>query len=177
MKLETRMAGNAKLVEMVKGTMGDKVILCRVGKNDCWAVDLGMTDPETGKPMYALLKPSVPNTADTKTTKAFDLGEAVQAYYDHENEVKAEKAAKPKKVDPEAEARKAAHNAREQELEKWLLANLDGEMTASEIYASAPGLDEVTLMQVGTYLKNIVGRNPIIQVNVEKGKKFYSKAV
>lgn len=174
MKGEIRNGASAVLSNMLKNAFGDKLIAVRVGNSNAFAIDLGMTDDETGKPVYGLVKISIPNTSDTKTTKAFDLGEAVQAAYDYENKPKKEK--KVKEVDPEVEAKRARRNQQEQELEKWLLANLDGEMTATDIMNTAPGMAEVGILMVGTFLKNITGRNPVITVNVVKGKKFYSHA-
>lgn len=173
MKAEIRVAGSNIMTDLLMNALKDKIVPIRVGKQDCWAVDLGMVDDETGKPMYGIIKTSVPNTKDTATTTAFDLAAAVQARIDYENEPKKEK--KEKKVDPEAAAKKAAREAQEKELEKWLLTNLDGEMTATEILNAAPCLADSNPLQTGTYLKNIVNRNPSIQKNVVKGKGYFSR--
>lgn len=173
MKAEVRIAGANIMTDLLKSTLGDKIVPIRVSKTDCWAVDLGLVDEETGKPIYGIIKTSIPNTKDTATTTAFDLTAAVQARIDYENEPKKEK--REKKVDPEAAAKKAAREAQEQELEKWLLTNLDGEMTATEILNTAPCLKGSNPLQTGTYLKNIVNRNPSIQKDVVKGKGYFSR--
>ena len=174
MKNEIRVAANSAVVSALREALGTKIVPVRVAKKDGFAFDTGVKD-ENGKPVYAVIEATVKNTEDTKTSKAFDLEEAVQARVDAENAPKKE--AKTKTPDPEAEAKRAAHKERERITEEWCVDNLTGEgMSASEIKAAIPELAEVTVMQVGTYLKNITERNMSIQRNVVKGKPTYTLA-
>lgn len=174
MKSEIRVAANSSVVSALREALGDKIVPVRVAKKDGFAFDTGVKD-ENGKPVYAVIEATVKNTEDTKTSKAFDLEEAVQARVDADNAPKKE--TKTKIPDPEAEAKRAAHKERERITEEWCVANLSGEgMNASEIKAAIPELAEVTVMQVGTYMKNIVERNTSIQRNVVKGKPTYCLA-
>lgn len=174
MKSEIRVAANSAVVSALREALGEKIIPVRVAKKDGFAFDTGVKD-ENGKPIYAVIEATVKNTEDTKTSKAFDLEEAIQARIDNDNAPKKE--SKPKTADPEAEAKRAAHKERERITEEWCMANLSGEgMSASEIKAAIPELAEVTVMQVGTYLKAISERNLSIQRNVVKGKPTYCLA-
>lgn len=176
MKNEVRIAANEIAVTALRNAMGDKIVPVRVAKKNGFAFDTGIQD-ENGKPVYVVFDVTVKATEDNKTgsVKAFDLEAAVQARLDYENAPKKEP--KAKKVDPEAEAKRAAHKERERITEEWCMANLTGEgMSASEIRAQIPELEEVTQMQVGTYLKNIAERNLAIQRNVVKGKPLYCLA-
>ena len=174
MKSEIRVAANSAVVSALREALGDKIVPVRVAKKDGFAFDTGVKD-ENGKPVYAVIEATVKNTEDTKTSKAFDLEAAVQERIDYENVPKKE--TKTKTPDPEAEAKRAAPKERERITEEWCMANLTGEgMNASEIKAAIPELAEVTVMQVGTYMKNIVERNTAIQRNVVKGKPTYCLA-
>ena len=175
MKSEIRVAANSAVVSALREALGEKIVPVRVAKKDGFAFDTGVKD-ENGKPVYAVIEATVKNTEDTKTSTAFDLDAAVQARIDAENAPKKE--TKPKKeTDPEADAKRAAHKERERITQEWCLANLTSEgMTASEIKAAIPELTEVTVMQVGTYLKNITATNTAIQRNVVKGKPTYCLA-
>lgn len=174
MKNEIRVAANSAVVSALREALGAKIVPVRVAKKDGFAFDTGVKD-ENGKPVYAVIEATVKNTEDTKTSKAFDLEEAVQARVDAENAPKKE--TKTKTPDPEAEAKRAAHKERERITEEWCMDNLTGEgMSASEIKAAIPELEDVTVMQVGTYMKNIVERNTAIQRNMVKGKPMYCLA-
>lgn len=174
MKTEIRVAAQEVVVNALREALGDKIVPVRVGKKDGFAFDTGLVD-DKGTPIYAVIEATVKNTEDTKTAKAFDLQEAVQARIDSENTPKKEK--KEKAPDPEVEAKRAAHAAREAIVEKWCVENLTGEpVTATVVKNAIPELEEVTIMQVGTYLKNIAARNPIVQRDVVKGKPQYTRA-
>lgn len=174
MKSEIRVAASTAVETALREALGEKIVPVTVAKKDGFAFDTGIKD-ENGKPVYAVIEATVKNTEDTKTSKAFDLTEAVQARVDKDAAPKKEK--KAKEADPEAEAKRAAHKERERITEEWCMANLSGEgMNASEIKAAIPELAEVTVMQVGTYLKNITERNLSIQRNVVKGKPTYCLA-
>lgn len=176
MKNEIRTAASEVAVSAFRAAMGDKVIPVRTSKKNGFAFDTGVKD-ENGKPVYVVFEATVKATEDNKSgsVKAFDLEAAVQELLDYENTPKKE--TKTKTPDPEAEAKRAAHKERERITEEWCVANLSGEgMNASEIKAAIPELAEVTVMQVGTYMKNIVERNTAIQRNVVKGKPIYCLA-
>lgn len=174
MKSEIRIAAANAAHELVKSLPNLVPVL--VAKKEGYALDTGVKD-ENGKPIYAVIDVTIKNTEATKTAPAFDLDACVQAMQDKMNAPKKEK--KTKVADPEAEAKRAAHAARQDALELWCLDNLptDEGMSTAEIKAALPELlDEVTIMQVGTYLKAIAEKNPIVQRNVVKGKPLYCHA-
>ena len=175
MKTEIRVAANSAVVSALREALGEKIVPVRVAKKDGFAFDTGVKD-ENGKPIYAVIEATVKNTEDTKTSKAFDLEEAVQARIDAENAPKKE--AKPKKeADPEAEAKRAKAQAMKEMVAEWCMENLTSEgMTTSDIKNAIPELADVSVMQIGTWLTAIVKDNPSIQRDVVKGKPFYSKA-
>ena len=172
MKNEIRVAAQSAINSIL--TAIPNLIPVRVGKKDGYAIDTGVKD-ENGKPVYAFIEATIKNTEDTKTSQAFDLDAAIAARTEHDAQPKKE--VKSKEADPEAEAKRAAHKERERITEEWCMTNLSGEgLTASDIKAAIPELAEITVMQVGTYLKTISERNPSIQRNVVKGKPTYCLA-
>ena len=175
MKTEIRVAANSAVVSTLREALGEKIVPVRVAKKDGFAFDTGVKD-ENGKPIYAVIEATVKNTEDTKTSKAFDLEEAVQARIDAENAPKKE--AKPKKeADPEAEAKRAKAQAMKEMVAEWCMENLTSEgMTTSDIKNAIPELADVSVMQIGTWLTAIAKDNPSIQRDVVKGKPFYSLA-
>lgn len=175
MKTEIRVAANSAVVSALREALGEKIVPVRVAKKDGYAFDTGVKD-ENGKPVYAVIEATVKNTEDTKTSKAFDLEEAVQARIDAENAPKKE--AKPKKeADPEAEAKRAKREAQKQALHDWLTENLTEEaMTTTDIQAACSEMDGVTIMQVGSWLTAIAKEDSSIKRDVVKGKPYYSKA-
>lgn len=175
MKTEIRVAANSAVVSALCEALGEKIVPVRVAKKDGFAFDTGVKD-ENGKPIYAVIEATVKNTEDTKTSKAFDLEEAVQARIDAENAPKKE--AKPKKeADPEAEAKRAKAQAMKEKVAEWCMENLTSEgMTTSDIKNAIPELADVSVMQIGTWLTAIAKDNPSIQRDVVKGKPYYSLA-
>lgn len=174
MKSEVRVAANSAVVSALREALGDKIVPVRVAKKDGFAFDTGVKD-ENGKPVYAVIEATVKNTEDTKTSKAFDLEEAVQARVDADNAPKKE--TKTKTPDPEAEAKRAKANAMKEMVAMWCLENLPAEgMTTSEIKAAIPELADITVMQVGSWLTAIAKENPTIQRDVVKGKPTYTLA-
>ena len=175
MKTEIRNAASNAAHEIVKSL--PNLIPVLVAKKEGYALDTGFTD-ENGKPIYAVIDVTIKNTEDnaTGTAKAFDLDACVQALQDKMSAPKKEK--KTKEIDPEAEAKRAARMEKQNALELWCLENLptgDG-MTTTEIATANPEVADMNLMMVGTMLKNIAEKNPIVQRNVIKGKPYYSKA-
>ena len=85
---------------------------------------------------------------------------------------------KPKQDDPEAEAKRAKRNAEQELVKEWCMVNLTEEgMTTTDIKAAIPELSEVSVMQVGTYLKNIAqDESNGVKREVVKGKPYYSRA-
>lgn len=173
MKNEIRIAASNAAHTLVQSL--PNLIPVVVAKKECYAFDTGVID-ENGKPVYAVVDVTVKNTEDTKTAQAFDIEAAKQAMTDKANAPKKER--KVKEVDPEAEAKRAARMEKQNALELWCLENLptgDG-MTTTEIATANPEVADMNLMMVGTMLKNIAEKNPIVQRNVIKGKPYYSKA-
>lgn len=172
MKNEIRVAAATAVESMLSAI--PSLIPVRVGKKDGYALDTGVKD-ENGKPVYAVVEATVKNTEDTKTSQAFDLDAAITARA--ENDSKPKKEVKVKDADPEVVAKRAAHKERERITEEWCMVNLTSEpLTASDIKTAIPELTKVTVMQVGTYLKNIAERNGNIKRELVKGKPQYSKA-
>ena len=173
MKTEIRNNAANAAHEIVKNAL-PMLVPVLVAKKEGYALDTGFTD-ENGKVIYAVIDVTIKATEDTKTAKAFDLDAAVQAMQDKMNAPKKER--KVKEADPEVEAKRAAHKARQDNLELWCLENLptDEGMSATQIKELVPELEEVTIMQVGTYLKAIAEKNPVIQRNVIKGKTLYNR--
>ena len=175
MKSEIRVAANSAVVSALREALGEKIVPVRVAKKDGYAFDTGVKD-ENGKPVYAVIEATVKNTEDTKTSKAFDLEEAVQARIDAENAPKKE--AKPKKeADPEAEAKRAKREEQKQALREWLAMNLTEEaMTTTDIQSACPEMEGISVMQVGTWMTAIAKEDSSIKRDVVKGKPYYSKA-
>jgi hypothetical protein len=173
MKNEVRVAASTAVENLL--SLLPNLTPVRVAKKDGYAFDTGVKD-ENGKPVYAFIEATIKNTEDTKTSKAFDLEEAVQARIDSENAPKKE--AKPKKEsDPEAEAKRAKAQAMKEMVAEWCVENLTSEgMTTSDIKNAIPELADVSVMQIGTWLTAIAKDNPSIQRDVVKGKPFYSLA-
>ena len=173
MKTEIRVAANSAVETALREALGQRIVPVTVAKKDGFAFDTGVKD-ENGKPIYAVIEATVKNTEDTKTSKAFDLEEAVQARIDKENAPKKE--AKPKKEDPEAEAKRAKREEQKQALHAWLMENLtDSAMTTTDIQGACPDIADVSVMQVGSWMTAIAKEDPSIQRDVVKGKPYYSK--
>ena len=173
MKTEIRVAANSAVETALREALGQRIVPVTVAKKDGFAFDTGVKD-ENGKPIYAVIEATVKNTEDTKTSKAFDLEEAVQARIDKENAPKKE--AKPKKEDPEAEAKRAKREEQKQALHVWLMENLtDSAMTTTDIQGACPEIADVSVMQVGSWMTAIAKEDPSIQRDVVKGKPYYSK--
>ena len=173
MKSEIRVAASTAVETALREALGQRIVPVRVAKKDGYAFDTGVKD-ENGKPVYAVIEATVKNTEDTKTSKAFDLEEAVQARIDAENAPKKE--AKPKKEDPEAEAKRAKREEQKQALHAWLMENLTDEaMTTTDIQGACPEVADVSVMQIGSWMTAIAKEDPSIQRDVVKGKPYYSK--
>ena len=173
MKTEIRVAANSAVETALREALGTRIVPVTVAKKDGFAFDTGVKD-ENGKPIYAVIEATVKNTEDTKTSKAFDLEEAVQARIDKENAPKKE--AKPKKEDPEAEAKRAKREEQKQALHAWLMENLtESAMTTTDIQGACPEIADVSVMQVGSWMTAIAKEDPSIQRDVVKGKPYYSK--
>ena len=174
MKNEIRVAANAAVDSMLTAAMPG-LIPVRVAKKDCYAVDTGMKD-ENGNTVFATVEITVKNPEATKTAPAFDLDAAIAARAENDNKPKKE--AKPKQDDPEAAAKREKREAQQKMVADWCIVNLTEEpMTTTDIQAAIPELAGVSIMQVGTYLKNIAADNAdTIKREVVKGKPYYSRA-
>ena len=172
MKNEVRVAASTAVENLL--SLLPNLTPVRVAKKDGYAFDTGVKD-ENGKPVYAFIEATIKNTEDTKTSKAFDLDEAVAARTEHDNVPKKE--TKPKEADPEAEAKRAKRDAQKQALHEWLTDNLtDQPMTTTDIQAACSDVAGVTIMQVGAWLTAIAKEDSSIKRDVVKGKPYYSKA-
>ena len=171
MNNEIRVAANAAVENLIAASVAG-LIPVRVAKKDCYAIDTGVKD-EHGN---ATVEITVKNTEATKTSPAFDLDAAIAARTENDAKPKTDK--KGKEADPEAEAKRAKRNAEQEMVKDWCMANLTDEpMTTTDIKAAIPELAEVSVMQVGTYLKNIAADNAdTIKREVVKGKPYYSRA-
>ena len=172
MKTEIRNTASNVAHEIVKSLPNLVPVL--VAKKEGYALDTGVKD-ENGKPIYAVIDITIKNTEDNAsgTAKAFNLEEAVQALQEKMNAPK--KVSLKKEADPELEAKRAAHAERQDKVEQWCIANLtDTPMTATDIQKAIPELEGIAVTQVGTYLKNISGKNPVIQREQKDGKWVYT---
>lgn len=174
MKNEIRVSATNAIEAIVEAHVPG-LIPVRVAKKDCYAIDTGVKD-ENGNTVFATVEITVKNTEATKTSPAFDLDAAIAARAENDAKPKTEK--KAKEVDPEAEAKRAKRNAEQELVKEWCMVNLTDEpMTTTDIKAAIPELAEVSVMQVGTYLKNIAQDNAdTIKREVVKGKPYYSRA-
>ena len=173
MKMEIRVAAATAVETALREALGTRIVPVTVAKKDGFAFDTGVKD-ENGKPIYAVIEATVKNTEDTKTSQAFDLEAAVQARIDKENAPKKE--AKPKKEDPEAEAKRAKREEQKQALHAWLMENLTEEaMTTTDIQSACSEVADVSVMQVGTWMTAIAKEDSSIKRDVVKGKPYYSK--
>ena len=172
MKNEIRIAATESVMNLL--SLLPNLTPVRVAKKDGYAFDTGVKD-ENGKPVYALIEATVKNTEDTKTSKAFDIDEAVAARTEHDAQPKKE--AKSKEADPEAEAKRAKREEQKQALHGWLTGNLtDQPMTTTDIQGACPDMAGLTIMQVGSWLTAIAKEDSSIKRDVVKGKPYYSKA-
>ena len=174
MKNEIRVSATNAIEAIVEAHVPG-LIPVRVAKKDCYAIDTGVKD-ENGNTVFATVEITVKNTEATKTSPAFDLDTAIAARAENDAKPKTEK--KAKEVDPEAEAKRAKRNAEQELVKDWCMVNLTDEpMTTTDIKAAIPELAEVSVMQVGTYLKNIAADNAeTVKREVVKGKPYYSRA-
>lgn len=174
MKNEIRVSATNAIEAIVEAHVPG-LIPVRVAKKDCYAIDTCVKD-ENGNTVFATVEITVKNTEATKTSPAFDLDAAIAARAENDAKPKTEK--KVKEVDPEAEAKRAKRNAEQEMVKDWCMVNLTDEpMTTTDIKAAIPELAEVSVMQVGTYLKNIAADNTdTIKREVVKGKPYYSRA-
>lgn len=174
MKNEIRVSATNAIEAIVEAHVSG-LIPVRVAKKDCYAIDTGVKD-ENGNTVFATVEITVKNTEATKTSPAFDLDAAIAARAENDAKPKTEK--KAKEVDPEAEAKRAKRNAEQELVKEWCMVNLTDEpMTTTDIKAAIPELAEVSVMQVGTYLKNIAADNAeTVKREVVKGKPYYSRA-
>ena len=174
MKNEIRVSATNAIEAIVEAHVPG-LIPVRVAKKDCYAIDTGVKD-ENGNTVFATVEITVKNTEATKTSPAFDLDAAIAARAENDAKPKTEK--KAKEADPEAEAKRAKRNAEQELVKEWCMVNLTDEpMTTTDIKAAIPELAEVSVMQVGTYLKNIAQDNAdTVKREVVKGKPYFSRA-
>lgn len=152
----------------------------RVGKSNGYAMNTGVQD-ENGNPVYVVIDVTAKNTTATKTAPAFDYNASVAAY----EAWVAEQANKPAKGEggstakrkAESEANAAKREAQCKVIREWVAANMgdDDRMTATDFKNAIPEFAEESIMQVGTLLKMVVADAITLDMETEKGKKYYTK--
>lgn len=146
--------------------------MVRRSKQNFIAVPMG--ENEDGVMEYAKVAVSALLSKDTKTNSAFDFDAAVAEYNEYAA-AQAEKAAKPKAEKKKASAdpeKIAATNARKEAALAWLIAN-SGEHTATDVKAAIDPENKVTIMRIGSDLKELMQEG---QIACEKhdGKNYWS---
>lgn len=146
--------------------------MVRRSKQNFIAVPMG--ENEDGVMEYAKVAVSALLSKDTKTNSAFDFDAAVAEYNEYAT-AQAEKAAKPKAEKKKASAdpeKIAATNARKEAALAWLIAN-SGEHTATDVKAAIDPENKVTIMRIGSDLKELMQEG---QIACEKhdGKNYWS---
>ena len=173
MKMENYTAAANYVNDLLKGYLPDPVSV-RVGKKDGFAIKTPFED-ESGNPIFVFVSGTAKRNEATKTHEGFNLDAAIQARMDSDAEkMAATTTPSTRKVDPEKEAKKNAILAA---MKDWLDLNLTSTpITATDIKNSIPELEDITIMQVGTYLKMLaeVEANHIRRESI-KGKPYYSR--
>lgn len=175
MKMENYTRATAYVNDLLTAYIPNLVPV-RVAKKDGFAIETPVVD-ENGKPIVVVINATAKKNEATKTCEAFDLEAAKQAREDNEAEkavAAKEKSARTRKVDPEKEAKK---NAILEAMKEWLAENLSSTpITATDIKDAIPELADITIMQVGTYMKTLseVEANHIRRESI-KGKTYYSR--
>lgn len=146
--------------------------MARRSKQNFVAVPMG--ENEDGVMEYAKVAVSALLSKDTKTNTAFDF-DAAKAEYEEYAAAQLEKAAKPKAEKKKASAdpeKIAATNARKEAALAWLIAN-SGEHTATDVKAAIDPENKVTIMRIGSDLKELMQDG---QIACEKhdGKNYWS---
>ena len=169
MKMENYTAATKYVNDLLTSYISNLVPV-RVAKKDGFALETPIVD-ENGKPIVVVIN------ATAKKNEAFNLEAAKQARADNEAEkavAAKEKGVRTRKVDPEKEAKK---NAILDAMKAWLDANLTSTpITSTDIKEAIPELEEITIMQVGTYMKSLaeVEANHIRRESI-KGKTYYTR--
>ena len=151
----------------------------RIGKSNMYAMDTGVKD-ENGAPVYVTIDLTVKNTQPTKTNPAFDYEASVTAYAEWVDE-QANKSAKGEgssaKRNAEREANAAKREAQCKVIREWVAANMNDNdrLTATDFKNAIPEFENETIMQVGTLLKQVLADRVTLDMETEKGKKFYTK--
>lgn len=132
-------------------------------------------DEDTGLFIPVVIEVTTKQTADGKRSKAYNLEAEVEAFKNSPGRRVADpaKAAAVAAQKAEAAARKAANM---EILTTWVKSNLptDGGMIPSEIYANVPELSHCTLMQVGSYMKELLAQGVVTCTKDEKKRNLYS---
>lgn len=132
-------------------------------------------DEETGLFIPVVIEVTTKQTTDGKRSKAYDLDAAVEEFKNAPGRRVADpaKAAAAAAQKAETAARRAANM---EILTNWVKSNLpvDGGMIPSEIYASIPELSHCTLMQIGTYMKELAAAGVVTCAKDEKRRNVYS---
>lgn len=135
-------------------------------------------DEETGNPYVVVMNVSVPLTADTQRSKAYDFDAAVEAAKNAPGRRVADPAKKAA-----AESKKAETEARRTKnlaaLTSWVQkGGLGTGMIPSQVWEHKDeiGLDVATPMMVGGLLKMLAGAGTVVLGKDEKKHNFYTMA-
>ena len=167
MKMENYTAATKYVNDLLTSYISNLVPV-RVAKKDGFALET---------PIVVVINATAKKNEATKTCEAFDLEAAKHARADNEAEkavAAKEKGVRTRKVDPEKEAKK---NAILDAMKAWLDVNLTSTpITSTDIKEAIPELEEITIMQVGTYMKSLaeVEANHIRRESI-KGKTYYTR--
>lgn len=179
MRNETRTEALNAVLPKITGMFPDAVNVCVSNKNMI-AIDTGKVDEE-GRTIYATIDVTVKDNEATKTREGFSLEAAVAAY-----EEKASKATERKAKTPSAPKNTEAAEKRAKRvaaLREWWMNEAEDEYsyTSTEVLNANPDIygdynQSAVLMTVGSDLKALSEIIPTnCEMNVEKGKKHYTK--
>jgi hypothetical protein len=177
MTTEIRTNANAAVVSLITAAIPGAEWV-RVGKKNMLVVPSGIKD-ENGVMVYVTIETTAKSTTPTATAAAFDV-EAAKEEYAAWVATAAEKASAPKapKVTDEEKAAKAAKKeAQVKAICAWALEEMeDGkEYTTTEIKEAIAGFEDVSILSLGTLMKDVVSTE-LVNVEAKNGKKYYTKA-
>lgn len=135
-----------------------------------------VVDDETGLFIPVVIDVTAKQTADGKRSKAYDLEAEIEAFKAAPGRRVADpaKAAAVAAQKAEAAARKAANM---EILTAWVKSNLPTSgMIPSEVHANIPELTHCTIMQVGSYLKELAAQGVLVASKDEKKRNLYTLA-
>lgn len=177
MTTEIRTNANAAIINALAAALPGATWV-RVGKKNMLAVPSGVKD-ENGTDVWVTVECTAKNTQPTSTTPAFDVAKAHEDYeaYVTEKANAPAKASTPKVSDEEKAAKAAAREANVKAICAWALEGMEEghEYTTTEIKECVPGMEEMSILALGTLMKDVVATG-LVSVEVKASKKYYTKA-